>query len=605
MEIGFHLVKNMSNFLTKKAFEIWVKNHLGGLLTGGGGATPTAKHGPTHEELGSDPVNILNASVIVTGTLNGDRLPAISTTKKGAVPAVTPASPSEFLRDTGDFEHIVQADVGGLEITATPQFAGLGIKIAGSDNMINLIEGAQVGIASGPRQIFYDADKLLELLDADVNIGDIPTQPGTGGTWSTSYDSTEQYIYKSIIWKGKLYVGSYFGNYKIYVYDGNTWGLAATLATGIYSFCIHNDKLFVGGSGGKIYVTSDGINWPETAADLAGKLNTINEMLSRNGILWVTGSMNGAPVYYTINDGATWTLSLTPNPVAYYANNPISFLGNIYVGVVESSSDAARAWIYKWNGTSWSIVYTHAGPQGFGASIVWNDKLYFGGTVGRIYVSSDGDNFTLAVDLGSAGKINSFAEYNAKLLVACSDKIYETSNGTDWTLFYDSTEAVIYSLVLYGTGLYAGTGNAGKILAYIDNTYIPAPNLKLFGHETLWGQFRPGNAAGIKGSLLLSDAPNYNKWLPPGIDGQYIAAPATPGDDPVYQVIPASDIVNTPAGTIAAINVQTALNELDTEKQSIVGMDVAVAASFQAAVISHLLCYDGDILTYENEVLYG
>lgn len=53
--------------------------------------------------------------------------------------------------------------------------------------------------------------------------------------------------------------------------------------------------------------------------------------------------------------------------------------------------------------------------------------------------------------------------------------------------------------------------------------------------------------------------------------------------NPAAAIIPASSIVNTPAGNIAATNVQTALNELDTEKQPLDATLTALAGTLTAA----------------------
>lgn len=53
--------------------------------------------------------------------------------------------------------------------------------------------------------------------------------------------------------------------------------------------------------------------------------------------------------------------------------------------------------------------------------------------------------------------------------------------------------------------------------------------------------------------------------------------------NPSATIIPASSIVNTPAGNIAAIDVQTALNELDSEKQPLDNELTALATSTAAA----------------------
>jgi hypothetical protein len=68
---------------------------------------PPPAHAATHETGGSDAVGHLAATIIDSGTLDGDRLPAISTTKKGAVPA-TGAPAGHFLRDDGTFVDLIK-----------------------------------------------------------------------------------------------------------------------------------------------------------------------------------------------------------------------------------------------------------------------------------------------------------------------------------------------------------------------------------------------------------------------------------------------------------------------------------------------------------------
>lgn len=67
--------------------------------------------------------------------------------------------------------------------------------------------------------------------------------------------------------------------------------------------------------------------------------------------------------------------------------------------------------------------------------------------------------------------------------------------------------------------------------------------------------------------------------------------------DKTFQVLNGAAIVNTPAGNLSGTDMQAVVNELDTEKQSI--------TSINATIASVLLCYEGDVLTYENEVLYA
>ncbi|MBU2527716.1 MAG: hypothetical protein KKC03_14055 [Bacteroidetes bacterium] len=480
------------------------------------------------------------AEIITTGTFDGDRLPAISTTKKGAVPA-TGAPAGHFLKDTtGLFEHIVQADVSGLEVAATPQFAGLGIKTAGGDNRINLIEGAIVGVAAGPYQKYNAAAKLYEMLSGDVNIGNTPTQPGTGGTWSMVYDSDTSIIYKLLEFNGDLYAA---GGNGVYRRSAGTWARVLTVGSAYcHTLCVFNLQLYAFfRDSSYIYRTSNGTDW--TNVTPVGSPTSISASIVWNGVFYVSAPWG--EVWYTTN-GTSWTQTMAQADSMLWGRGFAVLGSNLYVAMDGATTGA----IYKFNGTTWTRVLLITSNYGFQAICVWNNKLYAGTAYGDIYSSANGTDWSAPVALPAVGNTREFIEYNGKLLANSTDKVYETSDGLTWTLFYDSPETSAYCFALYGTVLFLGTSADGKIYAYTDATYIPAPNLRVFGHSTLWGQFRPGDAPGIKGSLLMSDVPSYNKWLAPGVAKTYIAAPAVAGNDPVYQVIPATDLWATVADKI-------------------------------------------------------
>ncbi len=87
-------------------------------------------------------------------------------------------------------------------------------------------------------------------------------------------------------------------------------------------------------------------------------------------------------------------------------------------------------------------------------------------------------------------------------------------------------------------------------------------------HNILDGAWHPDSVtqAVTRGSLIFGNP--TSKW-----DELVIGAGATylrsDGTDPAYAQIPASEVVNTPAGDIAATDVQAAIDELDAEKASI------------------------------------
>jgi hypothetical protein len=484
-------------------------------------------HHVDHETGGDDAITALAAETITSGTLDGDRLPAISTTKKGAVPAVVPASPSEFLRDTGDFERVVQADVGGLEITATPQFAGLGIKTPGSDNKMDLIEGAQIGIATGPRLVFRDAAKLLEVLDGDVNIGNMAASPGTGGTWSVSHNfgTTSNTIRSMVVFLGKLYA---CGERNVWQYDGVNWTAVYTNSDYIFhALCVFAGKLYVAVQSVATHtdhtiidVTANGTVWTNAYNHAEGATSYVHSLVAQSGYLYA-----GLFQYGVIKsaDGTTWGSTGTGLVGGEYVSL-VSFNGNIY----KVSSNQCTVQVY--NGIStWTTVYTAAGA--LYAAFVWNGELYIGGVNGKIYASSNGASWSQTGDL-TTGNIYAFIEYNGKLLANASDKVYSSVDGTTWVLFYDAAETYVYSFCLSGGLLYLGSGydggGTGMVYVYTDVTLVTAPTLQSFGPVKVWGQFRPGDAAGILYNLFMSGGPGYGLWLKNGLSTDYLQGGSPP-----------------------------------------------------------------------------
>lgn len=106
----------------------------------------------------------------------------------------------------------------------------------------------------------------------------------------------------------------------------------------------------------------------------------------------------------------------------------------------------------------------------------------------------------------------------------------------------------------------------GKAI-YTDGKVMKPEPATFAGHNFLDGDTHPDTAAQAvtRGSIVVGDAtPEWNE-LPIGAATKYLRSDGT---DPAYAAIPASEVVNTPAGGIGATDVQAALDELDDEKAS-------------------------------------
>lgn len=99
--------------------------------------------------------------------------------------------------------------------------------------------------------------------------------------------------------------------------------------------------------------------------------------------------------------------------------------------------------------------------------------------------------------------------------------------------------------------------------------------ISLANAMTTLGDTLYGGASGLQ-TRLAGNTTTTPKVLRQVGNGTVSAAPA-------WTALPASEIANTPAGNIAATNVQTALNELDTEKQPLDSDLTALAGLTSAA----------------------
>jgi hypothetical protein len=544
-----------------------------------GVAEPIENHHQRHEVGGPDEIVDFDASHLTYGTVDGDRLPAISETEKGAVPATgTPAD--KFLGDDGTFQRVVQADVDGVKETDTPQFAGMGIGTAGSANHANLIEGAQIGIATGPRQVFHDADKLLELLDADVNIGDTPTVPGTGGSWTTKTHTGGQYGYGMIELNDDLYIALHTLG-QLWQLHGSTWtkvldfGAQGGRALGVHNGYLFYDKYAAGtGATALIYRSSDGVNWG-SVGHCVSQISHSFSYTSYDSKIWIGAAGGvGSTVQYSDDDGVTWYLSL--NASSHYGYD--YWDSKAKLGVHGADLYAAcwvtghGACIARRRGGSWSYVKDFVSDTETSNPFSWGGKIYVGqGTT--LHSSVDGSSWDeLAAGVGTIRSITGFQDH----LVLCgATKMYWSADGVTFSEMLSTPTCVPVDSCLYGDSLVVGSGDAtnATTIIYTDDVYVPAPNGTVFGHLTVHGQFKPGGLVGAEGDILLAGGAEHASWLARGTTGQYVGG--VTGGKPVYKAIPASDVVNTPAGDIEAVTVQAAIDELDTEKEPILGNPTA------------------------------
>ena len=110
----------------------------------------------------------------------------------------------------------------------------------------------------------------------------------------------------------------------------------------------------------------------------------------------------------------------------------------------------------------WANIYS-AGAVKILCLKAFKEKLYAGTSGGKIYVSENGTDFSLAFDTGQA-EVHCFEEFEDCLYAGTGNNgyIYKYDEAA-WLLEYDSSETDVFCFKEFYSGLYAGTGTNGKV----------------------------------------------------------------------------------------------------------------------------------------------
>ncbi len=272
-------------------------------------------------------------------------------------------------------------------------------------------------------------------------------------SWSTSYDSPEDYIRSLVVYENKLYAGSGGDNGIIYVYDGSTWSENfASPQYNIYCLAEYDNKLYAGSGGdnGIIYVY-DGSTW---SVSYENEIETDILSLAVYGDNLYAGTYpNGRILTY---DGSTWSESYD-SPETYIFSLAV-YGDNLYAGTY------LNALILTYDGSTWSTGYDHPFEKGVYSLAVYNDKLYAGTSLNGLIITYDGSTWSTSYDTPEA-TIYSLAVYDNKLYAGTAPHgLVLAHDGSTWSESYEGLEIEIRSLAVYGDKLYAGTGTNGLIL---------------------------------------------------------------------------------------------------------------------------------------------
>ena len=230
-----------------------------------------------------------------------------------------------------------------------------------------------------------------------------------------------------------------------YVIASNTPALGSVLAFG---------NAFVGvGSGGGIYVSTNGLSWTQRNS---GTTSSLHGVAAGNGLLVSVG--DGGAIQ-TSPSGQIWTSRTSGTSLALYS---VTCSNGIFVAVGQEGTVLTSA-----DGVNWSAQYS--------------------GTLSNL----------LSVAYGSVGF----------LAVGPGGTIITSADGTNWLLQNPGTLGNLEN-VSYGNGYYLVTGNGGVALTSPDGITWTFRNLGLTGGQNLYGSSFINSrfeVVGGNGTILESD----------------------------------------------------------------------------------------------------
>ncbi len=226
-------------------------------------------------------------------------------------------------------------------------------------------------------------------------------------------------------------------------------------------------NLFAGTGDGVFLSTNNGTSW--TAVDF-GLTNYRVMSLAVSGTNLFAGTFDGR-VFLSTNNGTSWTRvnsGFAPDLITLAVSGTNLFAGTVHYGVILSTN----------NGTSWTAVDSGlTNIFSVNALAVSGANLFAGsGQIpgGGVFLSTNNGTSWTAVDSGlTYSSVYSLVVSGTNLFAGTygGGVFLSTNNGTSWTAVDSGlTYSSVYSLVVSGTNLFAGTYGGGVFLSTNNGT---------------------------------------------------------------------------------------------------------------------------------------
>lgn len=188
------------------------------------------------------------------------------------------------------------------------------------------------------------------------------------------------------------------------------------------------------------------------------------------------GATGGFGVMYSTNAGQTWIDYSTYTTVLQGTGESFVLAMAAFNGKLYAAPGGTVSRLYESsNGASWSLVAPGISESEIDAFTVFNGRLYAGtGPNARVYSSADGSTWTQVFEAAGEPGILSLAVFKGRIYAGTASsssdaQVYVSSNGVNWSPSLSGIgEQEVWALVPFNGKLYAGTSPNGRVYSSVD-----------------------------------------------------------------------------------------------------------------------------------------
>lgn len=355
---------------------------------------------------------------------------------------------------------MTNTNIGSLAVIGTDVYAsgnGSGIEVFKSVNngitWTNVNSNIPVG-SGNVNVLFADGTDLY----AGTSNGGICKTSNAAATWTTV--NTGVSTFQSIISFAKNGSDIYAGTLGGIIYKTSNAGASWTTVntglpgTDISVLCGNGSKVFAGTYRAGIFETiNNGALWTDASAGIYSPVFA----LGIQGASLFAGT-DGAGVFYSSNKGASYAAK-TPVGLGqritniYFDSSRVlaAFDGNGTRGLHSSSN----------NGNTWTLKNSSFSSRAVYATLINSTDWFAGTNQNGVYKSNNSASTWTASSTGIPANIGvySLAQDATGIYAGCfTGGVYKsTNNGASWSVTGTGPSGTVYSIVIDGTSIYAGT----------------------------------------------------------------------------------------------------------------------------------------------------